>query len=59
MKIGKFKITTYITFTDSSIWDWKYLTPCIEYRHKYRGLWEFAFSWLWKKNLVLQIEKLS
>lgn len=59
MKLGKFEITAYVSVTDSSVYSWRYLIPVIEYRNKHKGLWEFAFSWWWRKGIVVEVIKNS
>ena len=42
---GKYKIEDVTDEFDYESYEWIYILPSIEYRHKYWYLWEFSFSW--------------
>jgi hypothetical protein len=44
MKIGKFEILfNKYSYTE---YDWLYILPSLEYKHKAWYIWQFVFSWL-------------
>ena len=45
------KVNFYLMLSD---FNWRYILPAIEYRHKYWYLWEIAFSW-WKWSIVCEL----
>lgn len=51
MKLGKYFITCQRHVQND---DWIYLTPAIEYRHKYWYIWEISITWL-RKGITICI----
>jgi len=43
------KVECYLATVD---YGWRYITPSIEYRHKYWYYWEISLSW-WKWSVVI------
>lgn len=39
-------------YTATVNYGWRYITPSIEYRHKYWYYWEISLSW-WKWSIVI------